>query len=404
MPATTRIFLQTLILIILPICSSLCIDMYLPAYDCIASSFHIKPGAVDLSMSIYLAGLASGQLIYGPIADRYGRKKALLPGLILFCIASFICAFSFNFPMFLIARFLQAVGACSCMVICRTIVADSFSSSRRTQVLALISSANIFSPAFAPLYGGFMVTYFNWHLIFLFIGLFSIAMIILTQWLIQETLVTPNLQALKPQTILNNLKRSWDNHLFRHYVFILSLLYATVFVWVTLSPSLLMTYFNVKPANFGFYFLMPALGSCAGALITAKFSPYFKNSNYIRLGLVLIVCAALGLMMTKDFIEIPFYFVLFIMIIFFGNGFTSPQLVSQAIGQFLDMGGFASSIIGFVQTLFGASIGLLASYFYHYSFDVVDGLMITLGALSLTVFLGYSFRNRVTTEGSAVET
>lgn len=394
MSGKLRLWLQVAILITLPICSSLCIDMYLPAYNSIAASFHVRPGMMDLTMSTYLIGLSFGQLIYGPLSDRYGRKKILLPGLFLYCVASLVCTFATSFDFFLVGRLFQAIGACSASVICRAIVADSFPGKQRTQMLALISSANIFSPALAPIYGGLMAAYFNWRMIFLFITLFSIVISILAKLFLKESLPKPDTEALKMPVIFKNLKRLGENQSFVNYILILGLLYVVGYSWILLSPSVLLTHFKVLPQNFGDYYLLPAIGSCLGALFIAKFSPFFNTTKSIKTGLLLILTSALLLVMIKNFIVSPLFFMTFIMIIFFSNGLINPQIISEAIGEFLDIGGLASSIIGFSQTIFGAMLGLVASYFYSSSMEAIGIFMLLPAVLAYISFFMVAYRKR----------
>ncbi len=368
--------------------------MYLPAYKSIAASFSVNSDLMNLSMSTYLLGIAFGQILYGPLSDRFGRKKVLLPGLVIFCIASFGCAFATNFSLFLICRLLQAIGASSASVLCRAIVADSYLAKKRTQVLALISATNIFSPALAPLYGGFITLYFNWRMIFIFIACFSIVMFICTKLIIKETLKIPNINALKFSTLKVNLVRILQNRVVAGYILILSMLYLITFSWIMLSPSLLIHYFKITQDAFGYYFMLPAFGSCLGAFIVAKYSPQFNPQKSIITGIIMILVATLCFSISKDFIITPVILIIFVTVICFGNGFTTPQLVSETIGQFLDISGLASSVIGFTQTISGSILGIVASYYYNSSINVIDILFVLPAIVSLLAFFVANNQNR----------
>ncbi len=382
------------LLIVLPISSSLCIDMYLPAYGYIASSFHIKESAMDISMSVYLFGLAFGQLIYGPFADRFGRKKALLPGIVIFTAGSLLCAISNVMWLFLLARLIQAFGACASIVLCRTIVADSFHPEKRTQMLALISATNIFSPALAPLIGGYITAFYEWRVIFFSIAVFGALMFVASIILIRETLTSPNVNALRWSVQLANAKRLFKDHMFTGFVICLSFLYVTVFVWVTLSPSLMIDHFGIKPDKFGLYFLLPAIGSCLGALTTAKLSQYFNSYKCIRFGVCWLMLTATLFILIHHYINAPQWYVFFVMLLFFGTGFTSPQLISDAIGRFVDIGGYTSGVIGFMQTSFGGLMGFVASYFYANSARSISVLMLVTICCALLAFLYAIFKER----------
>jgi len=390
--------LLTALLIILPISSSLCIDMYLPAYSSIAKSFHVGEGAINLSMSIYLFGLAIGQLIYGPFADRFGRKITLTVGLSFFAIASLACMVSPNLEVFLVARLMQALGACSSIVLCRTIVADSYHPEKRTSILALISATNIFSPAIAPLLGGAIIKLFNWRFIFVGITVFGVIMLIGILMLLKETLIDGDVDALKFFRLFGNLKMLTVNRIYSGYVLCLASLYAMVFVWVTYAPTILIDHFGIKPDGFGIYFLMPAIGSTLGAIFTAKFSSKFITKKLIRSGLLMILIAiiCLNILERARLINSPLIMVAFIAIIFLGAGMISPLLISDALSQFIDIGGFASGIMGFMQTISGAIMGMITSSLYSNGERNLPILMISVITIAIICFAFGIFHRKST--------
>lgn len=388
----------SVLLVILPISSSLCIDMYLPAYSSMATTFGVSEGDVNLSMSIYLFGLAIGQLIYGSLADRFGRKIILLVGLLLFSIASFACIVSTNLDVFLCSRLFQALGACSSIVLCRTIVTDSYHPEKRTAILAFISAANIFSPAIAPLLGGAVTSFFSWRFIFVIITVFGLMMFFGTIFLLRETLITPDRDALKLFKIIANLKSLLANRTYVGYVLCLGALYSIVFVWVTFSPTILIDHFGVKSDHFGLYFLMPAIGSTLGALFTAKFSSKFRKRTLIRFGLFIIFTAVCSLSIIEymHWDNSPFSIVICIMLTFFGTGMNGPLLTSSSLSQFVNIGGFASGILGFVQIISGSSMGTITSFFYADSEHKLPVLMACALGVAIMWFLFATFHRKTT--------
>jgi DHA1 family bicyclomycin/chloramphenicol resistance-like MFS transporter len=385
-----------ILLVLLPINSSLCIDMYLPAYSDMAKSFMVSEGIINLSMSLYLIGLAFGQLIYGPLADRFGRKKTLISGMIIFILASLICYSTQSIQIFLLARFIQALGACSCIVLCRTIVVDIFHPEKRTKILALISATNIFSPALAPLLGGWFSQWLNWRMIFLSIAIFGLIMLIGLVFTLYETLITPNIEALNIEHIYLNLKRLVSNRIFVSYVLCLALMYAMIFVWVTYSPEVLVTKFGIPEQKFGLFFLIPSIGSTLGALLTATLVGKFKETRYITSGLMLILIATLIpiiLNLCHENIS-PIMIVLPIMLVFLGCGAIFPQFLSSALAPFADITGFTAGIIGFIQTGSGSLIGLLTSGIYGLGYHGMIVLMFILALLIMLIFLPNLFIKR----------
>lgn len=381
----------TAILVFLPISSSLAIDMYLPAYDAIAKAFSVSDGAINLSMSIYLLGLAFGQLLYGSLSDKYGRKMLLVAGLSLFTLTSLLCSFATSLTFFLILRFMQAIGACSCIVLSRAIVTDKYHPEKRTKVLALISASNIFSPALAPLFGGAILEFISWRGIFDTIATFGLLMLMGVIFLISETLAERDLQATSLARIRTNLLRILSNFQFDTYVLILTLLYASTFVWVTFSPDVLELKFSIPPDRFGLFFLIPATGSTIGALFTAKFTGYFEERRFIACGLALVfIGAATPWLMRLFHVTVsPMDVVIPIAICFFGSGMTSPQLISGALAPFADIAGFTSSIIGTLQTMSGAGIAVVTSFFYNFGYSAMISLIFVLATLALLALTAF---------------
>ncbi|MGD9107714.1 MAG: multidrug effflux MFS transporter [Gammaproteobacteria bacterium] len=396
--AKLRDIAVSVLLIILPISSSLCIDMYLPAYSSMATTFGVGEGEINLSMSIYLFGLAVGQLVYGSLADRFGRKIVLVLGLLLFSIASFACIVSVNLDMFLWSRLFQALGACSSIVLCRTIVTDSYHPEKRTTILALISAANIFSPAIAPLLGGVVTSLFSWRFIFVIIMIFGLIMFFGTVFLLRETLVVPDQEALKLFKIIANLKSLLANRIYIGYVFCLGALYSLVFVWVTFSPTILIDHFGVKSDYFGLYFLMPAIGSTLGAIFTAQFGHKFRKRTLIRFGLFAIFVAICGLSIIEymHWDHSPFSVMVCVMLTFFATGMTGPLLTSSSLAQFVNIGGFASGMLGFVQIISGSSMGAITSLFYADSEHKLPVLMAGALGVSIIWFLFATFHRKTT--------
>ncbi len=376
-----------ILLVILPLTGTLCIDMYLPAYHSMANTFHVSESAINLTIAIYLVGFGLGQLIYGPLADRFGRRKPLIGGLILFCFASLICTFAPNFTVFLLGRLLQAMGVSGCIILCCTIITDIYSSTMRTRMLASIAAAKISSPALAPLLGGLIVAKSHWQMIFVVLALFGSLMLVAAWYLIPETCTNPNKHALKPSQQYLNLKRILKHRFFIGYTLGLGFLSAAIFAWVSLSPDILMNHFHVSPQHFGLFFLIPAIGGSAGALLTAKFSKKFCIVKHTLFGLSLMLVFAIAFATLQDVITVPLILVLFITGIFFSIGIARPLMSSGALAQFSDIGGFSSSIIGFVQTFFATTMTIITSILFHASIATTILLLLIPITLAVVAYL-----------------
>src|SRR6185503_8879813 len=157
----------TVVLAVLTGIGPLTTDMYLPSLPSIANELRAPVAQVGLTISAYLIGFAFGQLIYGPVSDRHGRKPVLLGALLVYFAASLVCALSTSIEMLIAARFVQALGGAGGIVLTRAIVRDLYSGPRAARELSLIGSVMALAPVLAPLLGGVLQTAFGWRSIFI---------------------------------------------------------------------------------------------------------------------------------------------------------------------------------------------------------------------------------------------
>ncbi len=165
----------------------LTIDMYLPAFSAIAKNFAASENLVQLSLTTCFVGLAFGQLFYGPIIDRFGKKLPLFVGLGIFVASSIACCFVENINQLILWRFFQALGACACLVIPRAIVRDIFTPQESARVFSHLMLVTGLAPILAPMLGSFVLVFFSWKAIFIFLTAFGILCLWLCQVAIRQT-------------------------------------------------------------------------------------------------------------------------------------------------------------------------------------------------------------------------
>src|SRR5437762_13093103 len=164
----------------------LAVDMYLPALPTLAAEFAVNPARVQHTLSAYLLGLALGQLLFGPIADRYGRKPPLLGGIAVFTLASAGCVFAGTIEHFVALRFAQALGGASGMVVIRAVIRDKFDEIQSARVLSLMMLVMGAAPILAPLAGGWLLVNGSWHWIFAFLAAYTVLCIGLVALYLEE--------------------------------------------------------------------------------------------------------------------------------------------------------------------------------------------------------------------------
>lgn len=389
-----------ILLIILPLANSLAVDMYLPAYANIASDFVVPEGWINYSMGIYLLGLAIAQMIYGPVSDNIGRRKPLLIGSVIFVIASLACAVASHFTTFMLARFLQAVGACSALVLTRAIIADSFSHDKQVRLLALVSAANIFSPALGPLLGSLLLTAMSWRMIFVAIFAYSLVTTLLAYWYIPETNSEPDPQATEKRVLWANSVMLLTNSFYMRYVACVGLIFSLCFVWVTLSPAVVIHDLHIPQLYFGFFFFMQCLGNTFGSLLPAYYCSEKADRRIQRLGFAVMLATTITLLMLyqSQYIN-PYDVAIVIVVLYFTAGAVQPGVIARAMEIFPKHKGLAAGWLGLIQTTMGMITTCLTALFYQHSLTAMVYLLFIMSALC-AVLMWTAARGQARQQGS----
>ncbi|KKO00487.1 hypothetical protein LCGC14_0125780 [marine sediment metagenome] len=250
----------------------LAIDLYLPAFPSMALDFGTDSEHIQLSLSAYFIGLASGQLFYGPIADRFGRRKPLLFGIVLFCLASFACAMAPTLEWLMAARFAQALGGCAGIVVNRAVVRDLCTPIEAAKAFSQLMLVMGVAPILAPLGGGLLLTLGGWPLIFLFLAVFSGIYIFAVFFGLQETLPYDAPRA-PLSSALGRYFRLLREPVFMFHALTGGVAMAGMFAYIAGSPFIIMEMYGVAAEHFGWFFGANA----AGFILFAQF-----NSRLLR--------------------------------------------------------------------------------------------------------------------------
>src|SRR3954471_7947431 len=187
------------------------IDMYLPGFPTIAESLHTTPEMLSYSLSSYFIGICVGQMFIGPLLDRFGRKRPLYGGIIIYILSSLGCAFSPTIEMLIFFRFFQAAGGCVGMVAPRAIVRDVFPVSENARIFSLLILIIGVSPIIAPTAGGYVTAHFGWHGIFILLAAITFLILLAVIWLLPESKKPDPTFSLKPKPILTSFNKVITN-------------------------------------------------------------------------------------------------------------------------------------------------------------------------------------------------
>ena len=341
----------------------LSIDMYLPAFSAMAKYFLVSEADIQLTLSSYFIGLAFGQIIYGPIVDRYGKKPPLIFGLSLIVITSFWCTFVTKIDHIIILRFFQAIGAASCFVIMRAIVRDLFSAKECAQVFSYLMLVMGIAPILAPLLGGFVLIHFNWQAIFWFLGWFSILLIIVSYLYLPKSRAGD-----QNQKVSGALKRYLEIIKDKNFLFYaLSSGFASsgMFIYITASPFVIINIFGVKPENYGWIFGANAFGYVLIAQINSKLLKIFEIEQVLNFAFKILLLASallffLGFCFTNLW-TVSIAFFIYISLI----GIIAPNSTALALSKQIKNSGSASALFGTLQFSISAFGSFVVSHFHN---------------------------------------
>lgn len=264
----------------------LSIDMYLPSLPLIAENLGAQASQVQSSISAFLVGLFFGMLFYGPLSDKYGRRKLLVGGILLYLVTSLACFIASSAEQLVIARFLQALGAAAASVLARAIVRDIFPIRDAAKVLSLMHLVTMIATLLAPLVGGYLILIAGWRSIFLVLFVFAAIILFFTLQKIPET----HHGASRNASLLSVFK-AYGQILFSPlalgYILCMSLTFAGMFAYITASPFVYIEFFGVSPQVYAWLFSL----NIGGIMILVSL-----NARYVsRLGIAKLLTAGASL-------------------------------------------------------------------------------------------------------------
>ena len=340
------------------------IDMYLPGFDDIARSLHTDPATVALSLSSYFIGLAIGQLIYGPLMDRYGRKKPLYAGLGLYIVATAICMQARDINTLIILRFIQALGSCGAQVAAMAMVRDLFGAKESAKVFSLLLLVVGASPMIAPTVGGYVVVAFGWRTVFLILGVIGVIVTLLAIFFLPESYGPDRSFSLKPGPIIRNFISVIKTRQFLVSTLIEAFAFAGLLAYVSGSPILFINIFHVDKRTYGWIFAFLSVAFIVLSQFNGRLLRRYTSLQIIRVALagqvlvavIFLAGAIAGWYGLGSTIALLFLFLACL-------GFTYPNAAALALAPFDKNAGTASSLLGTLQMGIGALASVAVSAF-----------------------------------------
>lgn len=356
-----RYFFLILILGSLTALGPFSIDMYLPGFKAIAKYMHTSTDEVALSLSSFFIGISAGQLLYGPLLDRFGRKKPLYFGLCLYIITSIGCFFSTSLEMLIIMRFFQAVGSCAAGVASMTMVRDLFPVKDNAKVFALLILVLGASPMIAPTVGSYITAAFEWQVIFLILTIIAVLILLAVIFFLPESYQPDPSFSLKPKPIINNFLEVIKEPQFFTYAISGAFAFAGLFAYVSSSPIVFIEVFKVSEKTFGWIFAGLSIGFIGSSQVNSMLVKRYSSEQLVNTFLICMVVISVVFLIGS----LNGWFgmggtIAMIFGVLCCVGICSPNTSALSLAPFIKNAGSASALLGAFQMAVGsmASVGI----------------------------------------------
>ena len=364
----------------------LSMDMYLPSLPDIAHVLDAPTAHVQLTVSSYLIGFAVGQVVYGPLSDRYGRRPVLLAALALYLASTLGCAASQSVDVLIGARFLQGIGGSGSIVLSRAIVRDLYSGVRAARELSLMGSIAAFAPIVAPMIGGVFQTAFGWRANFIFMAGAAIITVFVAARLLPETARRRSSEPVSLWSMVRGYGFVLRHRGFLVYLEIITLSYAGLFAWISGASVVLQSIYGFSPVTFGFTFALGAAGFMAGAMIAARLVVRLGLDRTMGLGVILLAGGGFAMAAAVAAGIAGIWLIVAMAVYLAGLGLAMPQAMAGALTPFPDRAGTAASLMGLVQQTVAAIVAAVIGGYLGRSAWPVTAVVVVMGCLTFLLW------------------
>ena len=385
--ANSKLFL-VLLLGVLSAFGPFVVDLYLPSLPQLASFFETSASMTQLTLTTAMIGLAVGQLLLGPLSDKFGRKKPLIISLVIYIISTVLIVFSPNIETMIVLRVIQGLSSAGSVVISRAVATDLYRGREMTRFFGLLMTINGIAPIISPILGSLLLEYISWKGVFVFLALIGV-IVLLFCFRLKESLSIENRLQGSIFATFSTFGVIIKNRLFMSYVGIESFLLGAMFAYIAASPFILQSFYGLSAFIFSLCFGANGAALVIGANIGGK----LPNRQALAIGILAFVVAALytiAVLIIQPhwlFVEIGFFAMLLLM------GITFPAISTLAMESERQYAGSASALLGFAPFFLGGIVSPLVgigNIFYSTAL-----VILACGVLGLAIY--WSIRHKIPT-------
>lgn len=393
-----RYFFLILILGSLTAIGPFSIDMYLPGFPAIARSLHTTVEQVALSLSGFFIGISAGQLLYGPLLDRYGRKKPLYAGLAVYILASVGCFAVTSIEQLIVLRCIQAIGSCAAGVAAMAMIRDIFPVKDNARVFALLILVLGVSPMIAPTVGGFVTAHWGWQIIFIILAVIATLILLAVIFFLPESYQPDPSFSLKPAPIIRNFISVLTVPQFYTYALCGAVAFSGLFAYLSTSPMVFMNVYKVSPQVYGWIFALLSVGFIGASQLNNLLMKRYKSEQVVKVTLICMSAFSLVFVIAATGNQLGIVgTIVMIFAILCCIGITNPNTSALSLAPFEKNAGTAAALLGAFQMAIGTVASVTVSFFKVQSAVPMAAIMaVTSFAALIILFAGGSrIRNKV---------
>lgn len=356
---------------------SFAMDVFVPAIPEMTEYFHCSNSTIQASLYSFMLTVALGQLLIGPLSDRFGRRKMAQISALFFLIGSLISSMATSIALLLIARILQAIGACGTYLLCYIVIRDNYDTNACGRLFSVLAGMNSVIASSAPVIGGILLDLtHSWRSGFYFL---SVLGIVITMAVFKNIPVYPQSPPNHLKTLLQIYRQILGHTAFRQYALIASSSLLGLYLFCALSPEILIRRFHNSGTEYGVWFGLNALTAFAANLLTARLTHWVSLERIVNFGLCIMVCATLLMIILNTYIQTSLSFMLPMLCLTVGIGISMGCAIALALRDFEKLAGTATAMLSACQFLMAGIIGYVVAQFpIHPSSLALPVLMFSL--------------------------